>query len=533
MPFVSRWQSWPSLADLTAIEGVKIIDLVPPARITGVGTGVVAVVGQFLKCGVRTTSGATSNVNTPTEIFSAQELLDTFGGWSPYSNPGGALPAPGNPGALPLDGNGFLAVRGKRFARLVVVNVEQTVGTCTLTVSGTAADLIIPPGIRVADADESNIFATIEEVRVTASDFNAGVATIPGVKMRRLVGSAVAPLADHVLAPEATGAIQGYTLDVTNFSSIEDITESEMDTNYITALQTLLSDSAPSNEVNIVFAARHRDNIVTATGGLKDHVREASSKGRGRIAVVSPPLGTSKATAKGDAAPGVGSYGRSDRVIYCYPGVQVFVPELPQAYISRDSDGRITWTSDATMASVLSQTPPERNPAEPNDYMSYVLGIETAVGALVRQDYEDFRRKGICAPRIDPATGPQFQSGVTSVDPAAYPNLRQIYRRRMADFIQDSLAARLGAFNKTLNTPAKRAAIRGEIEAFLADLKSENNPEAQRIAAYRVDAESGNTQSLLAQGIVVFIVEVQLLPTMDFIVLQANIGEFVEIKEAA
>lgn len=533
MPFIERYTSWPSEAVLTAIEGVKIIDLVPPGRISGVGTGVVAIVGEFLKQGVRTTSGASSNVNIPTEIFSAQELLDEFGGWSPYSNPGGQRPAPGNPGALPLDGNGFLALRNRRFARLVVCNVEQSVGTCTITITGTPADIRVPAGIRVADEAEENIFATVEDIEVKASDFSGGVATISRVKIRRLVGSSTAPIGDHVLSPEATGAIPGYTLDCTAISEISDITEAGMEANYIAALNALLADSAPANEVSVVWSARHRDNIVTASGGLKDHVLQASSKGKGRIAVVAPPLGTSKATAKGDTAPGVGAYGRSDRVIYCYPGVRSFYPEIPAAYISRSSDGILDWPSDSEMVSILSQLPPERNPGEATEYMRHVLGLESAVTGLVKQDYVDFRAKGIAAPRIDPAMGPLFQSGVTSVDPATYPQLRQIYRRRMADFIQDSIAARLAAFNKMLNTESRRRAIRGEIEAFMQELLSPNNPEAQRIAQYRVDVESGNTASQMAKGIFVILIEVRLLPTLDFIVLQANIGETVEIKEAA
>jgi len=562
MPFIDRYNSYPSDAVLTAIEGIKIIDLTPPGNIQGVGSNVVAVVGEFLRCGKRSncySPASASNINIPTEIFGSQDLLDTFGGWSAWSNPGGARPAPGNPGTLPLDGNGFLAIRNRKFARLVCVNVEQTVGTVTITLTtnalGAGYELPfagkIPAGIRITNAAGTDVFATMEDIEfdaVTGSSLTAGVSwvgtspvgtnpftmTMTGVPVRRLLGTATTVTPDNVLAPERTTCLPGYTLDCTLFTTASsgEIDESEMENNYIAALNTLLNDSKPANEVSVVYSARHRDNIVTGTGGLRDNAVTASAKGRGRIALVAPPLGTAHADAIKASAPGVGNYGRSDRVVYCYPGSNAFYPEIPSAYISSTSSGMLNWPAEPEMASILSQLPPERNPGEQTEYINHVQATETGVTGITRAKYEAYRAGGIAALRIDPVTGVQFQSGVTSVDPATYPQLRNIYRRRMADYIQDSLAAALVAFNKSLNTPSKRSAIRGEIEAFLLDLLSPNNPEMQRIAAYHIDEESGNTPTRLAQGIVVFLVEVQLLSTMDHLVLTCNIGETVEVQAA-
>ena len=52
-----------------------------------------------------------------------------------------------------------------------------------------------------------------------------------------------------------------------------------------------------------------------------------------------------------------------------------------------------------------------------------------------------------------------------------------------------------------------------------------HNKAAQRIAAYTIDAKSGNTPALTARGIFVLIVNVQSLSTMDFIVIQASVSE--------
>jgi hypothetical protein len=523
---------------------VKIIDLIPPGAIAGAGTGVVAVIGESLKQGVRTqVDGSTQQVTDvtlkPTLIGSAQELLDTFGGWGEYSNPGGpcqtATPYKFIPGMFPnnFDGNLFLDLRNKQFARLIVVTIPLDTGTCTLQItaaSGTiVSDVTIPAGIRVADASEQNIFAICEDVVIKNDAFVNGIATVSGVKIRRLVGSDTEGVTlSKVMSPEKD-LLKGYTIGCTEGSIGADLTRDSLGGLYTQALTTLESDEYPANAVNIVVACRHTQLIALA---VKSHVENVSAHGHGRIGIVAPPLGTAKSDAMQTGDLSVETLGRSDRICYAYPGIKTFIPEIPTSWWGKQqgSDGIISWPSDIVLASVISQTPPFHNPAEANTYMNYVLGLEDGV-SLTRSDYEVARARGVCAPRIDPATGPQFQSGVTSVDPDTYPSLRQIYRRRMADYIQDSIADRLGAFVKTLNTASRRNSIRGEIDAFLSELKSVSNPEAQEIEDYIVDDKSGNTDDLLAQGIVVFIIKVRLLSSMDFIVLQTTIGESVKVQE--
>jgi len=67
------------------------------------------------------------------------------------------------------------------------------------------------------------------------------------------------------------------------------------------------------------------------------------------------------------------------------------------------------------------------------------------------------------------------------------------------------------------------------IEEFLEGLLSSNNPAAQRILAYSVDEDSGNTAAKLAQGIFVILVNVQTISSMDAIVLQCQMGESVTV----
>ncbi len=126
-----------------------------------------------------------------------------------------------------------------------------------------------------------------------------------------------------------------------------------------------------------------------------------------------------------------------------------------------------------------------------------------------------------------------FQSGITSVDPLVSPELRNIARRRMADFIQDTLAARLKSFGKKLNSFSRRKAIASEIRIFMNGLVSANNPSSARIEDYILDEKGGNTAASSALGIFRLILKVRTLSSLDAIVLQTEIGESVSVSEAA
>jgi hypothetical protein len=165
-------------------------------------------------------------------------------------------------------------------------------------------------------------------------------------------------------------------------------------------------------------------------------------------------------------------------VFYNYPGVQTFfhdrAPDLAGGARTRTACS--TW-GDGFLMTVCSQLPPEENPGQLTTFMDAVLGIERGnpdVQELTIDDYKLFKAAGICAPRMDDGSA-IFQSGITSVAPLVHPNLKNIARRRMADFIQDSMAIRLKAFGKKMNQQARRAAVLGEIRAFSPQLLSPSN----------------------------------------------------------
>ena len=388
----------------------------------------------------------------------------------------------------------------------------------------------IPAGTRVRDT-AANEWVTMATTTVPAASSDP-----IAIKVRPAVddGSAVAaaPLAVSVLPY----AINGASFVVFNPLALSAaLTESQIDVRYLAALDSTLNPANVAAQTNLIYSARQSNAVREA---LRQNALDASANGLyGRMAVIRPPLGTTtRAMAESSAAqPGVGAY-RDQRVIYAFPGVQTFVPAIANLGLTGGAgftaDGIIDIGADGFVASICSQLPPEENPGQTTSYAAAALGIEKNnpdVQTLTINDYKRFRASGICAPRVEAGTM-IFQSGVTSIDPTINPSLRNIARRRMADFIQDSLAFRMKSFGKQLSTRQRRSVIAGEIRAFLNGLLSPNNPAGQRISGYEIDPNTANTPDTLALGIYRIIINVRTLASLDAIVLQTTIGEGVTIS---
>lgn len=308
-----------------------------------------------------------------------------------------------------------------------------------------------------------------------------------------------------------------------------------LDARYQNAIEGLLSDSYPARDINIVTASR-KSTVISAK--LKSHVGSASERGLTRRAILSPAVNSNTlSTILGDTYPGVGAY-RGERLDFSWPPAQTSIPEAVGFSIATADgkttvDGVLDVPGDEWLLAVESNLPPERNPGQAQEpvptIMAPVLSFGRGVPKLGMPEYIQLRTAGICGLRFDRTVGPIFQSGVTT---SLISGEKNINRRRMADFIQDSLAQRLVQFNKLpLNQQLKDAAV-GEAVAFLEELKSPNNPAASRITDYSVDDKSGNTPTTTARGIFVIIVRVRLTPTSDFIVIQTEIGENVQVQAA-
>lgn len=567
--FIRRFPTFPPLSTITSIESVDIIDLIPPGFFFGVGTGVLALVGEW----------PGGPVNTPTRVDGLQVIDNTFGGFSlsmtnPFSHTAGAFTNPFSNGCA------FTWLKGKRFREIILSRVDvRLVEGVHIQVTGTptplANDLVIPAGTRVRDASSTNVefalafdvtiaagtdltvaaFTTFDETQ-TAAYTTRTVADVPVYSTRNTPELAVGDVdlvdpSDLFRAGIGTGTplpsivvtASTAALDAApaNAAALAVLPTATFDARYTNALNSLNPGSEVNDTIDLVASARESASIRTA---LAAHVANASLVGRGRVALTRPPIGTTLTSAIAAGDPGVGA-NRSDRNIYCYPHFEQQIPELAELDPTEAISGQnILLGGDSAAATVLSQLPPENNPGQSTQgvisggLLTFIRKLEDGLltaGQPTRftlSNYQTFKANGIMALRRDSGLSEWiFQSGITSVSPTAFPALVNVKRRRMADFLQDSMARIAKRFSKLPRTEDREDALLGELDVFLAGLLSVNNPAAQRIEGYSLDAQSGNTSELAAAGIFVVITDVRLLGTLDNIVLQTNIGEGVEIVE--
>jgi hypothetical protein len=334
----------------------------------------------------------------------------------------------------------------------------------------------------------------------------------------------------------STGALDGAAA---NAAALTVLTSAQIDSRYATAIDSTLPGVDVTDNIEIIAAARQSASIRVK---VRENARDASAISTGRVALSRPPIGTLPASANGSSDPGVGG-NRADRNFYCYPHFEQNIPELAELDPTEAiSSANILLGADAAMATILSNLPPENNPGQSTQtvisggLLSFVRKLEdglTGSGQPTKftlTNYIAFKDAGVAALRRDTRLGEWvFQSGITSVSPTSYPSLVPIKRRRMADFLQDSMAAIALKYDKQPNTAERYDSLIGDLTDFLELMLSQNNSAAQRISAYAIDSKSGNTEALQGTGIRVVIVQITLLDTMDEIVLQVEAGETVVV----
>jgi hypothetical protein len=313
-----------------------------------------------------------------------------------------------------------------------------------------------------------------------------------------------------------------------------------LDARYSTAIAACLQPTGAPSTIDMIWAARKSSAIASA---LYQHELTANSQGLSRRALIAPsmPQGTNPVASTQSAIaatyPGVGGQ-RDYNLDYSWPYCQTSIPQavgfsLAGADGSIVTNGILDTTSEGWLAAVESNIPPENNPGQAAppvpQILSPIVGLGRGVPVLQMSDYIALKAAGICGMIIDPVTGPQFQSGVTT---SLITGQQDIAGSRMSDFIEDSIAAAMKPFINLNQTTELIELELGEIVGFLENLKSTNNPAAQRIVDYSVDPTSGNTQALTALGITVFIIQVQLLQAQKNLVLQTEIGAGVVVTQA-
>lgn len=329
------------------------------------------------------------------------------------------------------------------------------------------------------------------------------------------------------------------------------LTEAQIDAQYAIAIQSTVNTSSVAAQANLIWSARQSNTVRSQ---LRLNALTASASGcLGRLAIVRSPmnfpenLALSQTSLQGAFANQENTAGR---VVYCYPQANTFVPIIGlvgvQGGTGFTASGNVDVGADGFLASICSQLNPEEDPGQLTSFTGGINGLESganiqsANGGVGFQmtDYQAFKAAGICALRMDNGQA-IFQSGVCCVNPLIYSNLTDINRRRMADFIQDSIAISMKAFGKKLQTKKRRKAILTEIRNFLNALAgggpgaangNPNNEDSQRIDSYGIDA-SQNTPDTEGIGLYRIVIAVRMLSTFKAIVLQTTIGPTVVVAD--
>jgi hypothetical protein len=464
----------------------------------GVEIGDVVVLGVIGGAGALGTNAATYRVTAiPTATTLTLQTLDatnfvlTTGAAQPYRvHPGGSADSFGAGASSALSSQGTFTVRVRPLTNGAGTGASNSDGTWA---TGTAiTPLVAPPS-----------------ASATTWDVLSGLAGKVGP-------TTAVPFTTALQAPNAA---QSASLDAA----------------YSAALDSLLFDNVPASEVAHVWCARKSSTIRSL---VRAHVLKTSSNGVGRTSSISPALNltvtTALSTVTGDTDPGVGA-NRDERVFYHWPPVKTFVPEAVGVYIKRadGTDGIIDCTGDGWMSSIMGNLAPERNPGESSEVtktvLAPVLGYATNVPALDINAFKLMRLRGISGIRIDKTVGPVFQSGVTTSLTSGQKNIN---RRKIADFIEDSMGAAFKPYSKLPLSDQMKDAVVGQADDFLSDMLSADNRSRQRINGYLLDEKSGNTPSSESKGIFVLIIKVRTTPTADFIVLQFSVGDGVVVSSS-
>lgn len=299
------------------------------------------------------------------------------------------------------------------------------------------------------------------------------------------------------------------------------LTEVQLDNRYLDALNASLDPNGGPRSANYLLIARRSDAVVR--NGRANALTATATGLMARKYITGDPLGT----LVNQSLINVASF-RSDRVFYTTKGLLVQIPQIAErgtaGGVGFTEDGIITVRPDGPATTVCAMLPPENNPGEASGLIDDFFKVANDGERLTVDTYKAWKAAGIMAPIVDPDTGStEFQSGVTSSLEAGREDAA---RRKMADFIQDTMVVIGKPFVKQLQRQSKRDKLRGRSESFLGRLKSEQNAELSRIADFSVrdDADAGNTDAVIAAGAYFLKVSVKTLSHFNDIVFQTEIG---------
>lgn len=216
----------------------------------------------------------------------------------------------------------------------------------------------------------------------------------------------------------------------------------------------------------------------------------------------------------------------------------------------RDSDGRImyAWPYVETtingvtvfqnpaswVGSIFSQTAAQVSLAfvDTVEFMAGATDLKFKVG---RNPFISLNDAGVMGFQFDPDVGIKIRNAVTTH--IINSQKRPVLRRRMADFLTDSIGLFLKAYDNDVNSTDKRDEVKAAILEFDGRLVRDGvlpgEQDVQGGSPLLVDTESANTDDVIAQGKFIILYKRRIFSSMRFIVLRAEIGTGVVVTEQA
>jgi hypothetical protein len=201
--FIRRYGYFPTQQVIQQIEGVVIVDTPPPQSIQGVNTGVVGMVGEFADVTYATSVDGTGSVTTkiqPVEVVTAQDMLNKVGGWDPTLGDFGAD-----------DGNGYFAVSGKIFSRLILAPINNASSKAMRMYR----ELPLSQSASVASANPQMQAASVS----AGAQFTYSTQTVLSAKRVQFTADAPIAIGTNGVLSTATAVTQTFTSSGADFAA--------------------------------------------------------------------------------------------------------------------------------------------------------------------------------------------------------------------------------------------------------------------------------------------------------------------------
>jgi hypothetical protein len=467
------------------VDGIVVNESAPAPNVAGVAANVAIMVAQCER----------GPVNTLTEVGSIGEFFETFGKNDAFG--------------------ANLALKNKKFGRLKVIRAAASAAaTATLACSSSATARITFSAKQGPGAYGNLITVTIANGTTTGKKYTIADSSPNAVLPTEVYDNlAIAAITSSTFAASnlITAVVNSSVADPTN--QVATVLASGSDGSIADADYSSAIDVAQAeNSGNVLFLDAYNS---TRNGYLKAHAAATQDK-----MVICAGASSDVVSA---AITDVANYRDTDgRIIYAYPWVMTNI------------NGVQTAVSPASfVASIFSQTAPNIDLAFV-DNAAFTGGITAMIRPLSRANYINLKDAGICAFEQDQDVGFKLKSGIVTqiVDSSKV----MVLRRRMTDFLTNSVGGFLKNYQNAVNSANNRALVKGAILAFITSLENDGllpkDSEVKGGKAKLVDVESLNTDNTIAAGFFKILWRQRIYSSMRYIVLQAEIGESVVVTES-